>query len=119
MKFTQSGKLNSHGRNHTGEKPFVCPDCDMKFKQSNELNRQHKIPTGENRLPVQIVTRNSHREANTCKPELSTGRMDPRIGSRHDFGGSGQHFRFLVFSLIISWYLYRYESSNTNTIHSD
>ena len=50
--------------------------------------------------------------------ELSTGRMDPRVGSGRvtilpDFGGSGQHFGFYSFLLIISWYLNRYESSNT------
>ena len=57
--------------------------------------------------------------------ELSTGRMDPRVGSgsgrvgsrfcRILAGrvGSGQHFRFFSFLLIISWYLNRYESSNT------
>ena len=49
--------------------------------------------------------------------ELSTGRMDPRVGSGHDFAGfwrvgSGQHSGFLGFLLIISWYLNRYESSN-------
>ena len=41
-----------------------------------------------------------------------------RVGSGHDFAGfwrvgSGQHFGFLSFLLIISWYLNRYESSNT------
>ena len=55
--------------------------------------------------------------------ELSTGRMDPRVGSgrvgsrfcRIWVGrvGSGQHFGFLNFLLIISWYLNRYESSDT------
>ena len=57
--------------------------------------------------------------------ELSTGRMDPRVGSGRvgsgqDFAGfragrvgSGQHFGFFNFLLIISWYLNRYESSNT------
>ena len=51
--------------------------------------------------------------------ELSTGRMDPRVGvgSGHDFAGfwrvgSGQHFGFISILLIISWYLNRYESSN-------
>ena len=61
-------------------------------------------------------------------PELSTGRMDPRVGSGqvgpgrvgsgHDFAGflrvgSGQHFGFFSFLLTISWYLNRYEFSNT------
>ena len=62
--------------------------------------------------------------------ELSTDRMDTRVGSGHDFAGfgrvgsghdfagfgrvgSGQHFRFFSFLLIISWYLNPYESSNT------
>ena len=41
-----------------------------------------------------------------------------RAGSGHDFAGfwrvrSGQYFGFLSFSQIISWYLNRYESSNT------
>ena len=41
-----------------------------------------------------------------------------RIGSGHDFAGfwqvgSGQHFGFLSFFTIISWFLNRYESSNT------
>ena len=58
-----------------------------------------------------------------AKSELSTGRIDPRVGSSRvglgrvtilpDFGGWGQHFGFLSFSLIVSWYLNRYESSNT------
>ena len=61
-------------------------------------------------------------------PELSTGRMDPRVGSgRVGSGrvgsrfcrilagrvGSGQHFGFISFLLIISWYLNRYQFSNT------
>ena len=62
--------------------------------------------------------------------ELSTGRMDPRVGSGrvgsgrvgsgHDFAGfwrvgSGRVSTsdLLFFLLIISWYLNRYESSNT------
>ena len=41
-----------------------------------------------------------------------------RVGSGHDFVGfcrvgSGQHFGFFSFLLIISWYLNRCESSNT------
>ena len=45
-----------------------------------------------------------------------------RVGSSRvtilpDFGGSGQHFGFFSFLLIMSWYPNRYEFSNT--IHSD
>ena len=57
------------------------------------------------------------------KAELSTGRMDPRVGRvgsgrvtiLPDFGGSGRvsTLDFFSFLLIISWYLNRYESSNT------
>ena len=48
--------------------------------------------------------------------ELSTGRMDPQVGSGRFtilpyFGGSGQHLGYFSFLLIISWYLNRYESS--------
>ena len=57
--------------------------------------------------------------------ELSTGRMDPRVGSGRigsgrvtilpDLGGSGRVSTsdFHVFFLIFSWYLNRCESSNT------
>ena len=53
------------------------------------------------------------------RAELSTGRMDPQVGSGHDFAGfwrvgSGrQHFGFFSFLLIIAWYLNRCEFSNT------
>ena len=55
-------------------------------------------------------------------PELSTGRMDPRVVSGHDFDGfffwvgwSGRvsTSEFLVFHLLFSLYLNRYEFSNT------
>ena len=47
--------------------------------------------------------------------ELSTGRMDPRVGSGHDFAGFwrvglGQHFGFLSF---FTDYFLVPESSNT------
>ena len=61
--------------------------------------------------------------------ELSTGRMDPRVGSGlvdrssrvglgYDFAGfwrvgSGQHFGFFSFLPITSWFLNRFEFSNT------
>ena len=80
---------------------------------SLEVNRG-VIPTAEDRtMWREVINDVALREA-----ELSTGRMDPWVGSGHDFAGfwrvgSGQHFGFLSFSLIISLYLNRYESSNT------
>ena len=50
---------------------------------------------------------------------VGSGRVGSgRAGSGHDFAGfwrvgSGQHFGFISFLLIISWYLSRYESSNS------
>jgi hypothetical protein len=56
------------------------------------------------------------------RAKLSTGRMDPQVGSGRvtilpDFGGSGQHLGFISFLLIISWYLNRYESSELIDFH--
>ena len=73
----------------------------------------HKITT--------LLLTNSFVVVIVVDSELSTGRMDPRVGSGRvtilpDFGGSGrvvQHFGFFSFLLIISWYLNRCESSNT------
>ena len=51
-------------------------------------------------------------------PRVGWTRRSGRVGSGPDFAGfcrvgSGQRFGFLCFSLIISWYLNRYETSNT------
>ena len=67
-------------------------------------------------LPVLGARALETRRTQSCP--VSTGRMDPRVGSGHDFAGywrvgSGQQFGFFSFLLIISWYLNRYESSNT------
>ena len=55
-------------------------------------------------------------------PRVGWTRGSGRVGSGHDYAGfcllagrvgSGQHFGFFSFLLITSWYLNRYESSNT------
>ena len=70
-------------------------------------------------LPISVLTntKGGRNDPSLGVPELSTGRMEPRVGSGHDFPGfwrvgSGQNFGLFSFSLIISWFLNQYESSN-------
>ena len=46
-KFKKSGELISHRRIHIVEKPFVCQECDKKFKQSGDLMSHRRFHTGE------------------------------------------------------------------------
>ena len=41
MKFTEKGGLKTHMNKHTGHKPYSCNHCDAKFFNQAHLN-QHK-----------------------------------------------------------------------------
>jgi len=40
--FTSKGSLERHILDHTGEMPFLCPDCPKKFKTTSEL-KSHSV----------------------------------------------------------------------------
>ncbi|UYV71651.1 hypothetical protein LAZ67_8004005 [Cordylochernes scorpioides] len=47
VKLVRSSSLKIHIRNHTGEKPHLCPHCDYRTNQSSTLKTNIRTHTGE------------------------------------------------------------------------
>ena len=77
------------------------PGLRLRLRYSGALH--HRL-----RYPSQIESTRQQ----SC-PRVGWTRGSGRVTILPDFGGSGQHFGFISFSLIISLYLNRYEPSNT------
>ena len=114
---------------------MLLPTNKNRFRlmQKSRVTRKYDLQIAEfagqlNRSPAAIAFVLAQRDflyliqpqANSMQscPRIGWTRGSGRVGSGRvtilpDFGGSGQHFGFFSFLLIISWYLNRYESSNT------
>ena len=47
-------ELNEHKSIHTGEKPFSCELCEMRFRQKKTLKDHQRTHTGEKRFSCEL-----------------------------------------------------------------
>ena len=43
LRFTQKGNLDTHMKLHSTEMPYSCHVCHAKFKQSGEIKRHREV----------------------------------------------------------------------------
>uniref|UniRef100_A0A8C8FE93 C2H2-type domain-containing protein n=1 Tax=Oncorhynchus tshawytscha TaxID=74940 RepID=A0A8C8FE93_ONCTS len=59
--FSCPQKVEIHQRVHTGEKPFSCTQCHMRFAQAGNLKMHLKVHTGERSSDICIWNTESNR----------------------------------------------------------
>ena len=57
-----------HRRRHTGEQPYHCPECSMKFKTRNSYKRH--LSTKHPNVHIKIKMARRPKEANVIAPHV-------------------------------------------------
>ena len=69
--FNQAGNLKAHERTHTGEKSYKCKQCDKRFNWAGDLKRHNRLHTGENPYKCMQCDKRFNRAGNLKAHEIT------------------------------------------------